>query len=78
MDVRDVNRAIAKLDDGVVVQEITPQNVVDGRGFGAIFIVCGQQRRVEGAVLHIWMQEELRGGATVSQRLLATVRGGFG
>lgn len=78
MDVRDVHRAIAKLDDGVAVQEVTPQNVLDRRGVGAIFVVRGQLRRVDGAALYSWMVEDLAGGATISERLLPTVRGGFG
>lgn len=73
-----MHRAIAKLDEDVVVQEITPQNVIDQRGVGAIFIVRGQLRRVDGAALHSWMVEDLAGGATISERLLRTVRGGFG
>lgn len=78
MDIRDVHRAIAKLDNAVVVESIEPANVINRTGIGAVFRVRGQLRKVEGGALHVWMAEDLNGGATVSDRLLATVRGGFG
>lgn len=78
MNIRDVHRAIADLDDGVVVLSIDPACVIARAGVGAVFLVRGQRRAVDGAALHVWMREALQGGATVSQRLLATVRGGFG
>lgn len=79
MTILDVHRAIAKLDNDVVVESIDAAAVVDStRGVGAVFQVCGQRRRIEGAALHVWMVEDLNGGATLSQRLRATVRGEFG
>ena len=78
MNILDVHRAIANLDADVVVQTIEPANVVNRGGIGAVFVVRGQIRRVDGGALHAWMTEDLAGGATLSQRLLATLRGGFG
>lgn len=74
----DVQRAIAKLDDDVIVESIDAAAVVNSVGIGAVFRVCGQRRQIEANALRAWMIEDLSGGATISQRLRATVRGGFG